>query len=113
MSRLKVMRKATDDYGVGHPAEIGVRPDGELEIVCADDWTYDWLTSLIVDQLFVPGKGFPVFQRDAGGKLAADPDTHRYILAGFVTLDQSEADVLSAIVDNFEAAETFDISWID
>ena len=109
---LRAIPKAGEDYPEGPPIEISISTDGQLQVKCDDDETYEWMTNLLAESLFVEGHGFPKLKRGADGKLVKDPAIRRYKLEGYVDLAQPPQQVLQAIWDGLEASTRFELSWV-
>ncbi|WNG19077.1 hypothetical protein [Cystobacter fuscus] len=110
---LRAVPKAGEDYPQGIASEISITADGQLQVKCDDDETYEWMTTLLAESLFVEGHGFPSLKRGPDGKLVKDPAIRRYKLEGYVDLAQPPQQVLQAIRDGLEASDRFELSWVN
>ncbi|MBC7545665.1 MAG: hypothetical protein H7338_23290 [Candidatus Sericytochromatia bacterium] len=112
MYKLQVVPKADELLPAGPPVTISIGPDGGLGIHCDDDPTYQWLSSLLSERLFVPGLGFPRFQRGDDGTLTRGPDDGRFIVSDYVDFAAPAEDLLQAIEDNLEGIGQFDLTHV-
>ncbi|MDC0711250.1 hypothetical protein POL68_22460 [Stigmatella sp. ncwal1] len=113
MTTLCATPKPSDAYPRGPLSEISVGPGGTLQVKCADDVTYERVTSLLAERLFVQGRGFPKLKRGPDGRLTRDPSTKKFQIEDHVNLARPPREVLEAIRDNLEATEQFELSWKD
>jgi hypothetical protein len=110
--KLRAVPKADDVLPSGPPVTISIDHEGALGIQCDDDATYEWLSSLLTERLFVQGSGFPRFKRDSGGALLRDAASGRYVIDAYVDFQAPAADLLQAIEDNLEGIGQFDLSHV-
>ena len=112
MYKLRAVPKADDILPAGPPVTIGISREGDLTIHCDDDATYEWVSSLLRERLFVQGSGFPRFKRDASGALVRDAASRRFIVDGYVDLKAPAPQLLQAIEDSLEGIGQFDLSHV-
>ena len=105
--RLRATPKGDAILPEGPPVTIAVGPDGDLQLHCEDDTTFDWVSDLISNRLFVEGSGFPLLQRNERGDLVRDPESRRYVITAYADFAAPADELLQALMDNLEATEQF------
>lgn len=107
MYRLRAVPRSSNVLKEGPPVHIGVGANGNLTIHCDDDATFEWVSSLLQDRIFVPMQGFPRLQRDDAGRLVRSRETGQYVVLEHIDFSATPERLLQAIEDGLEASEAF------
>src|SRR5947209_4206019 len=84
------------------PVELRI-VSGRLVMDCPSEVALDEVTDVLVNQYFVEGRGFPIYEKDATGAFVVVPGGTGLVVTGWVDMGGPPEQVLGAIRDAFLA----------